>query len=200
MWPEEIVRRGSGLDDLHLHRSTSTPGVSGGPIWGSAPTTQASSVSGAAHAPAYFRDLIAGFPAWEHLFVTSQGSAFTRLRRALDHESLLNADAAAREMPRVGLSEALELLVLIHAHDRTRFLAFLLEHARKAEKRLDELDDRVEDLPRQWQDDIRATRAEIEEMVTTRIEEVRDSHIRVRLFGIAFLLAGVPILAVANVI
>jgi hypothetical protein len=53
--------------------------------------------------------------------VPSQGSAFTRLRRALDHESLLNADAAAREMLRVGLSEALELLVLIHAHDRTRF-------------------------------------------------------------------------------
>lgn len=50
--------------------------------------------------------------------MTSQASAFTRLRRALDHESLLNADAAAREMPRVGLSEALELLVLIHAQDR----------------------------------------------------------------------------------
>jgi hypothetical protein len=43
MWPEEIVRRGPGSDDLHLHRSTSTPGVSGGPIWGSAPTIQASS-------------------------------------------------------------------------------------------------------------------------------------------------------------
>jgi hypothetical protein len=79
-------------------------------------------------------------------------------------------------------------------------LAFLLEQAEKGKKRLDELEDRVGDLPRQWQDDIRAMRAEIEGLVTRRIEEIRDSHIRVRLFGIGFLLAGVPILAYANVI
>lgn len=35
--------------------------------------------------------------------------------------------------------------------------------------------------------------AEIGELVTGRIEEVRDSHIRVRIYGIRFLLAGVPI-------
>ena len=65
------------------------------------------------------------------MFVTSQGSPLTRLRRALDHESLLNALAAAAELPHVGLSEALELLVLLHAREPQRFTrAALRWHAR----------------------------------------------------------------------
>jgi hypothetical protein len=79
-------------------------------------------------------------------------------------------------------------------------LDYLLEQAKKARERLDKLDDRVAELPRQWQDDIRAMRDEIEALMTRRVEEIRDSHIRVRLWGIGFLLAGVPILAIANVI
>jgi hypothetical protein len=53
--------------------------------------------------------------------MTSQGSAFTRLRRALDHGSLTNALAAAAELETVGLREALELVILFHADDRGRY-------------------------------------------------------------------------------
>ena len=79
-------------------------------------------------------------------------------------------------------------------------LAFLREFVEKTENRLGELEGRVTDLPRQWQHDIREAREAIDSMVTKRIEQIRDTHIRVRLVGIGFLLAGVPILATANVI
>jgi hypothetical protein len=48
----------------------------------------------------------------EHLFVTGQGSAYTRLRRALDRRSLVEALSAASELEHVGLVEALCLLLL----------------------------------------------------------------------------------------
>jgi hypothetical protein len=40
---------------------------------------------------------------WEHLFVTSQGSPYGRLRRALDSGNATVALAAASEMPTLGL-------------------------------------------------------------------------------------------------
>jgi len=45
--------------------------------------------------------------------MTAQGSAFTRLRRALDHRNAVEALAAARELQHVGLAEALELVLLL---------------------------------------------------------------------------------------
>lgn len=74
---------------------------------------------------------LAATPVCEHAFVTAQGSPYTRLRRALDHGSLLNALSAAGELGTVGLGEALELLVLIDAQDGKRFpRAALRWHAR----------------------------------------------------------------------
>jgi hypothetical protein len=49
----------------------------------------------------------------EHPFVASQGSAYTRLRRALDHSNLTEALSAASELQHVGLLEALELCLLL---------------------------------------------------------------------------------------
>jgi hypothetical protein len=49
----------------------------------------------------------------EHLFVTSQGSAFMRLRRALDRGNVTEAFSAASELEHVGLGEALELCLLL---------------------------------------------------------------------------------------
>jgi hypothetical protein len=47
------------------------------------------------------------------VFVTSQGSPYTRLRRALDHGNVTEAMAAAADLPHLGLTEALELLLLL---------------------------------------------------------------------------------------
>jgi hypothetical protein len=49
--------------------------------------------------------------------VTSQGSAYTRLRRALDRRHTLGALAAAAELPHVALTDALELLLLLADDD-----------------------------------------------------------------------------------
>jgi hypothetical protein len=49
----------------------------------------------------------------EHLFVTVQGSAYPRLRRALDYGNLTEALSAASETEHVGLVEALELCLLL---------------------------------------------------------------------------------------
>jgi hypothetical protein len=63
--------------------------------------------------------------------MTSQGSALTRLRRALDHEAIGNALSAAAELERVALSDALELVALLHRHDHARFArAALAWHGR----------------------------------------------------------------------
>ena len=49
----------------------------------------------------------------EHAFVTDQGSAYTRPRRALDHGNITEALPAASEMEHLGLVEALELCLLL---------------------------------------------------------------------------------------
>jgi hypothetical protein len=59
--------------------------------------------------------------ACEHLFVTSQGSAYGRFRRALDTGNAHLALAAAADLEHVGLADALELLVLILESEPSKF-------------------------------------------------------------------------------
>ena len=78
-------------------------------------------------------------------FVTAQGSAYTRLRRALDHSNLTEALAAASELPHVGLVEALELVLLLcdKAPENTdpRFFCRVASAGHRAEGRwVDRLD------------------------------------------------------------
>jgi hypothetical protein len=66
----------------------------------------------------------------EHAFVPSQGSAYGRLRRALDTRNPTIALAAAAELDFVSLPDALELVLLL-VDDPTRFRrAALRWHAR----------------------------------------------------------------------
>jgi hypothetical protein len=58
---------------------------------------------------------------YERVFVTSQGSPLTRLRRALAGGDLLAARTAASELRLVELDEAAALLVLIAQRDPARF-------------------------------------------------------------------------------
>lgn len=53
--------------------------------------------------------------------MTSQGSASTRLRRALDHSNLVEALSAAAELDHVGLVEALELCLLIANREPAKY-------------------------------------------------------------------------------
>ena len=58
---------------------------------------------------------------WEHMFVTSKGSPYSRFRRALDGGNATIALAAAADLEHVGLADALELLLLIHDSEPSRF-------------------------------------------------------------------------------
>jgi hypothetical protein len=67
----------------------------------------------------------------EHLFVTSQGSAYPRFRRALDRGNVTEALSAAGELQFIGLPEALELtLLLAEGEDQKYERAGLRWHAR----------------------------------------------------------------------
>jgi hypothetical protein len=53
--------------------------------------------------------------------VTSQGSAFMRFRRALDHGNATEALSAAAELQFVGLADALELTLLLADADLDKY-------------------------------------------------------------------------------
>lgn len=55
------------------------------------------------------------------MFVTSQGSAYVRFRRALETGNELLVIATARELPRVPLDDALRICLLIRGGDPDRY-------------------------------------------------------------------------------
>ena len=55
------------------------------------------------------------------MFVSSEGSAYVRFRRALDSGNELLVMAAARELPKVGLEDALRICLLIRGGDPDRY-------------------------------------------------------------------------------
>jgi hypothetical protein len=74
----------------------------------------------------------------EHAFVTSQGLAYTRFRRALDRGKVTEALSAASELEHVGLAEALELCLLLRGKATERYRQAALGSRAKPEGELDE--------------------------------------------------------------
>jgi HEAT repeat protein len=64
---------------------------------------------------------VAAPAACEHTFVTSQGRAYSRFQRALATGKLDVVEAAAKELPRIGLDDALLILCLLADSDDPRF-------------------------------------------------------------------------------
>ena len=62
-----------------------------------------------------------GSETWEHLFVTAQGSAYARFRRALDSRNATVALATATELDFVSLADALELVLLLLDNEPRRY-------------------------------------------------------------------------------
>ena len=55
------------------------------------------------------------------MFVTSDGSPYTRFRRALDAGNELMVLATARELPHIALDDALEICLILRGGDRVRY-------------------------------------------------------------------------------
>ena len=54
---------------------------------------------------------------WEHVFVSIKGGSYTRFRRALDTGNLTLVRAAAAELPRINLDDALRICLLVRGAD-----------------------------------------------------------------------------------
>jgi hypothetical protein len=78
-------------------------------------------------------------------------------------------------------------------------VAFLLDQDRKTQERLNAMDEAARQAAEARRREIAAVQRELEAFVGDERQRERDVHIRVRLVGVCFLLAGVPVLAVANV-
>jgi hypothetical protein len=78
-------------------------------------------VSGRLRRVSLAHDWRTGLSPCEHTFVTSQGSAYARFRRYLDALQVDNALLAAHELPRISLSDALELCELLAREHDPRF-------------------------------------------------------------------------------
>jgi hypothetical protein len=59
--------------------------------------------------------------ACEHTFVTSEGHAYARFRRALERRALWAAEDAARELPKLSLEDALQLVHLYAERGSPKF-------------------------------------------------------------------------------
>jgi hypothetical protein len=81
-----------------------------------------------------------------------------------------------------------------------RKLAFLLELAETTQRRLNELESTASDLPRQWKDEIEATKGEIAALIETKLAEERNAYLRSRRLGIILLAIGLPVVFLANFI
>lgn len=57
----------------------------------------------------------------EHVFVTSQGSAYSRFQRALATGNMPLIESAAAELPRVGVDDALAILIVLAQVGDPRF-------------------------------------------------------------------------------
>jgi hypothetical protein len=58
---------------------------------------------------------------WEHTFVTSQGTAYSQFKRALERGNFMLAWTMAAELPKVPLADGLELLLLARDVEPARF-------------------------------------------------------------------------------
>jgi hypothetical protein len=73
--------------------------------------------------------------------VTSEGHAYARFRRAIDHRALWAAEDAAREMPQLSLEDALQLVHLYADRGSPKFEAAAMKWLRRY---LDESSPRLE--------------------------------------------------------
>jgi hypothetical protein len=55
------------------------------------------------------------------MFVTSEGNPYTRFRRALDTGNEALVTAAARELPRIALDDALRICLVLRGGDPVRY-------------------------------------------------------------------------------
>jgi hypothetical protein len=81
-----------------------------------------------------------------------------------------------------------------------RKLEFLMRQAVRDQERLNELEHRVADMPREWRTEVEATRTALEARIVHELEQARELFIVQRLIGLTCIAAGSVVLAVVNLL
>jgi len=79
-----------------------------------------------------------------------------------------------------------------------QLVAFLLERSEELQTRLGTLENTVAEHPEQWRAEIEALRVDLTQAMGAELERARETHIRVRLAGIASLCIGSSLLSIAS--
>jgi uncharacterized coiled-coil protein SlyX len=79
-------------------------------------------------------------------------------------------------------------------------IAFLGEQVAQLQDRVDDLRNRVADLPEEWRRDIAETRTELEGLSRRLVRAVADARIRLRLLGLGFVVLGLVLSWLGNIL
>lgn len=79
-------------------------------------------------------------------------------------------------------------------------IRWLIERERKGQERMSEIEHTINDLPDRWRQDLEQVRRQLEGMQEQRIRQVADARIELRLLGLAYVLVGILLAAVANLV
>jgi hypothetical protein len=81
-----------------------------------------------------------------------------------------------------------------------RKLDFLITQSEELQQRLGVAENRLRDLPDVWRGELRQLRAEIDGLIASELERVRETHIGIRLTGIVCLLVGSSLISIAGLV
>ena len=79
-------------------------------------------------------------------------------------------------------------------------LKWLIEKVRKHDERIDDIDQEVTKLPDRWQADMDVMRQELEGLSRELVRSVADARIRLRLIGLTYIVLGLVLAWVGNVV
>jgi hypothetical protein len=85
------------------------------------------------------------------------------------------------------------------ATDR-ELLEYLIRREQEHQKRLDVLERTVRDLPDRWRKEMAALRREMEGLSRELVRQLADARLRLRIVGLAYIVAGLLLAWLGNVL
>jgi hypothetical protein len=146
--------------------------------------------------------------------IQAAGSAISsllrRLRRwALPVEDRLRRLVGRPRLHRVGSSVTLPYEVVGRAAPRASApqaasaaakVAFLLERDQETQTRFEQVEQKLANLPRDWQSDIADASASLRSEHVKALEQMRDRHMQARLLGVVLVAVGIVLATAGNLV
>lgn len=81
-----------------------------------------------------------------------------------------------------------------------RKLRFLVDQAVETQRRLDDVETRLQELPAEWRKEMEGTRTALEERIAQELHDAREQFIGGRLTGLALIVIGSVLLGIINLL